>query len=407
MKQEDGVEYYTTGEFAKMANVSLRTIRYYDKMGLLAPSASTQAGYRLYTDADFVRLQRILTLKYLGFSLDEIRDLSVRDTDADYVKQSLKLQQELVEKKIEGLQLVRETLGQTVGLLDKGESINWKQILDLIHMVNMERTLVEQYKNGNNLNIRIQLHKEYSVNKQGWFPWIFEQMQGTAGKRILEVGCGNGELWKWARENMPQALSCCTILLSDISAGMVSEAEKHIGEDARFSYACFDCTQLPIPDQTMDMVVANHVMFYVKSPEKALSEIVRVLKPGGVFICSTYGREHMKEISALVQEFDPHISLSEVKLYEAFGLDTGEKQLEPFFGPVQKRRYEDELRVTDVMPLLDYIMSCHGNQHEYLNAHYGRFKVFLAEKLSKKGYIKITKDAGMFYCIKGCDEHIV
>lgn len=407
MKQEDGVEYYTTGEFARMANVSLRTIRYYDKMGLLAPSASTQAGYRLYTDADFVRLQRILTLKYLGFSLDEIMDLSVRDTDAGYVKDSLKLQQELVEKKIEGLRLVQETLGKTLEVLEQGESINWKQILDLIHMVNMERSLVEQYKNGSNLNIRIQLHKDYAVNRQGWFPWIFEQMGETAGKQILEIGCGNGELWKWAREYMPQAFRESAVLLSDISAGMISEAEKRIGEDAHFSYACFDCMQIPIPDHTMDMVVANHVMFYVKNPEKALAEIARVLKPGGVFICSTYGREHMKEISALVQEFDPHISLSEVKLYEAFGLDMGEERLLPFFERAEKRYYEDELRVTDVKPLLDYIMSCHGNQHEYLNAHYEKFKTFLTEKLSRKGYIKITKDAGMFYCIKGCDEHIV
>lgn len=407
MKQEEEKGYYTTGTFAKMANVSLRTIRYYDKMGLLKPSASTQAGYRLYTDADFVRLQRILTLKYLGFSLDEIMDLSVRDTDAGYVKDSLKLQQELVEKKIEGLRLVQEALGQTIGLLEQDGRIDWKRILDLIHMVNMERTLVEQYKNGSNLNIRIQLHKDYAVNKQGWFPWIFEQMQNTAGKQILEIGCGNGELWKWAKEHCPGALAGSQVLLSDISAGMVSEAEKRIGEDAHFSYACFDCTQIPLPDHTMDMVVANHVMFYVKNPEKALAEIARVLKPGGLFICSTYGREHMKEISALVQEFDPHISLSEVKLYEAFGLDAGEERLKPLFGHVEKRYYEDELRVTDVKPLLDYIMSCHGNQHEYLNAHYEQFRGFLEEKLSRRGFIRITKDAGMFYCIKRGGEHIV
>jgi ubiquinone/menaquinone biosynthesis C-methylase UbiE len=158
---------------------------------------------------------------------------------------------------------------------------------------------------------------------------------------------------------------------------------------------------IPLEDASKDLVVANHVMFYVKNPEKALAEITRVLKPGGVFICSTYGQTHMKEISALVQEFDPHISLSEVKLYEAFGLDTGENQLKPFLKEVQLRRYEDRLRVTDVKPLLDYIMSCHGNQHEYLNARYEKFKAFLEEKLSRKGYLEITKDAGMFYCIKG------
>jgi DNA-binding transcriptional MerR regulator/ubiquinone/menaquinone biosynthesis C-methylase UbiE len=400
MNQEQKKGAYTTGTFAKMANVSLRTIRYYDKTGLLKPSGMTEAGYRLYTDADFVRLQRILTLKYLGFSLEEIKELGVRDSDADYVKQSLKLQQELVEKKIAGLQLVQEALGQTREVLDRGEEIDWEKMLELIHMVNMERTLAEQYKNGNNLDVRIRLHRDYATNPKGWFPWIFEQMQPTGGKEILEVGCGNGALWQWARTHQEVHLEKSHVILSDSSAGMVAEAEKRVGTDGRFAYACFDCADIPLEDECVDMVVANHVMFYVKKPEKALAEMIRVLKPGGIFICSTYGRAHMKEISALVQEFDPHIVLSQVRLYEAFGLETGQEQLEPFFKNIQLRRYEDRLKVTAVEPLLDYIMSCHGNQYEYLNAHYGKFKAFLKEKLSKKGYLEITKDAGMFYCVK-------
>jgi DNA-binding transcriptional MerR regulator len=54
-------------------SVSIRTLRYYDKVGLLSPSQYTEAGYRLYTDADLLRLQQILALKFLGFSLEEIK----------------------------------------------------------------------------------------------------------------------------------------------------------------------------------------------------------------------------------------------------------------------------------------------------------------------------------------------
>ena len=52
--------YYTSGEFAKKANVTLRTIRYYDRQGILKPSKVADNGYRLYTDADFAKLQKIL-----------------------------------------------------------------------------------------------------------------------------------------------------------------------------------------------------------------------------------------------------------------------------------------------------------------------------------------------------------
>ncbi|MBR6897923.1 MAG: methyltransferase domain-containing protein [Lachnospiraceae bacterium] len=389
---------YTTGEFAKMANVSERTIRFYDIKGLLKPSAQTEAGYRLYSDADFVKLQRILTLKYLGFSLEEIADITVRDTDAGYVRHSLALQKELVGRKIEGLSRVAQTLDQTIEHLDEGEAVDWERVLNLIHMINMEESVAKQYKNGSNLNIRIKLHEDYSVNKTGWFTWIFDRMQPTAGKSILEIGCGNGQLWRKALERNDGALIGSRVVLSDISRGMTEEAAGSIGNAQGFEYATFDASAIPYPDDSFDIVVANHVMFYVKDPGKALAQVKRVLKPGGRFICSTYGRDHMKEITQLCREFDSRISLSEVELYENFGLETAQTRLERYFGSVDKKLYEDELRVTEVLPLVDYIMSCHGNQHDFINERYGEFKEFLSRKMRGSRYIRITKSAGMFIC---------
>ena len=83
-------QYYTTGEFARMAHVTIRTIRYYDKKGLLKPSFINESGYRMYSDEDFLKLQKILSLKYLGFSLNEIGNMTIHDTSADILK-SLKI----------------------------------------------------------------------------------------------------------------------------------------------------------------------------------------------------------------------------------------------------------------------------------------------------------------------------
>ena len=66
-------QYYTSGEFAEKAHVSIRTIRYYDQKNLLKPAVRTKGGARRYTDQDFAKLQQILLLKYLGFSLSDIR----------------------------------------------------------------------------------------------------------------------------------------------------------------------------------------------------------------------------------------------------------------------------------------------------------------------------------------------
>ncbi len=66
---------YRTREFAELAGVTVRTLHHYDRLGLLKPSGRTQAGYRLYGERELARLQQIVTLKFLGLSLKQIKDL--------------------------------------------------------------------------------------------------------------------------------------------------------------------------------------------------------------------------------------------------------------------------------------------------------------------------------------------
>jgi len=386
--------YYRSGEFAKKANVSVRTIRYYDKQELLKPSFVSEAGYRFYTDADFVRLQKILSLKYLGFSLEEIRAITIADDNNDIAK-SLELQLTLVRKKIDHLEVVEQALKDTAQLLERSEHADWSSILQLIHLINMEHSLVEQYKDASNLAIRMELHSRYAKNPQSWFSWLFEKLPLKEESCVLEIGCGNGNLWKGQEENIPAG---CQIVLTDISSGMIDDAKQNLKEKDCFSFAQLDCQSLPYADNSFDIITANHVLFYVRDLGRALSEIARTLKPGGVFFCSTYGREHMKEISRMVKEFDSRIVLSQINLYEIFGLENGESKLAPYFSRVELLHYKDALEINETAPLLSYILSCHGNQDEYLANRYEEFKWFLQGKLEKKGTLHITKQAGVFQC---------
>lgn len=385
---------YTTGEFAKRAKVTIRTIRYYDKKGILQPSFRSDAGYRMYTDQDFLKLQKVLSLKYLGFSLEEIKNMTINDDVSDITK-SLQMQADLLHRKAEHLKLMEEALRKTTKIIEETSEVDWNEILSLIHMTSMERTLVEHYQNSTNLDIRISLHDRFSVNKQGWFPWLFSLVDFEGAGTVLEVGCGNGQMWK---NEKTEELSGLKVVLSDISEGMLSDAEKNL-EQAKgpdFSFQKFDCQKIPFSEKTFDRVIANHVLFYVGSLQKALEEMCRVMKDDGIFYCSAYGKEHMKEVTMLVQEFDPRISLSEVNLFDMFGLEEGEAVLKKYFANVKKIEYEDALIVTETEPLLDYILSCHGNQNEILNDRQMEFKDFLKKKIDTQGQVKITKQAGVF-----------
>ncbi len=385
--------YYSSGEFARMAHISVRTVRYYDKQNILKPSYVNESGARFYSDRDFVRLQQIMLLKYLGFSLEDIRELLIEDMDSHFLRNSLELQRKLIQDKIEQLQMVEKAIADTSEEIRRSENVNWVHMLDLIHLTNMENSLKSQYQNSSNIAARIRLHSQYSVNPQGWFPWLYEQCGIQDGMKILEIGCGNAQLWTENRNRLPKELS---VVLSDISEGMIREIRRDKRLDGqRFTFEVEDCHHLPHREETFDLVIANHMLFYCEDIPAVLDEVKRVLKKGGGFICSTYGSKHMKEINELVQEFDHRIMLSADRLYERFGRENGKEILEQHFHEVIWQPYEDSLSIDVPEPLIEYILSCHGNQNQYIVDRYTKFRAFVAKKMSYKK-LTITKDAGAF-----------
>ena len=379
------MKLYKTGQFARLANVSERTIRYYDKIGLLKPSFVMENGYRQYSDLDLLKLQKILSLKHLGFSIEEIFPMVMDNTN---LKESFELQIDLIEDKISHLQSLKDALKRA----SNSSNLSWNMILSLVQLSNEETNIIEQYKNAKNLNDRISLHEKFSTNKQGWFNWLFEKIDFSKVNRLLELGCGNGKLWKENKINLRNR----EIFLSDISEGMVEEVRNKLGSD--FNCILADAEKIPFKDAYFDSVIANHVLFYLNDLNQGLKEISRVLKPNGVLYCSTYGSRHMKEITDIVQNFDSRINLSNHSLYDVFGLENGESILKQYFTTVQRMDYQDSLEITESKPLIDYIMSCHGNQNEVLGPRLNEFKEYIEELLQKDGKIVVTKQAGLFVC---------
>ena len=380
------MNYYTTGQFAKLANVSQRTIRYYDKIGLLKPSCILKNGYRQYSEKDFIRLQKIITLRNLDFSIEDIFSMM---SSEETLKDSLHLQSSLVQAKINNLQNLKEALDIAASSIEKN-AFDWSNLISLVQMSQDNSSIINQYMTSKNLDVRIALHEKYSQNPMGWFPWLYSQIDFQGVNRLLEIGCGSGELWK----NNTLNLRNREFFLSDSSEGMVSEVREKYGSE--FNCIVADCEKIPFKDAYFDCVIANHVLFYLQNLHQGITEICRVLKPDGVLYCSTYGSNHMKEITALVQAFDSKITLSQANLYEVFGLENGKDILNPYFSSVEVSYYPDELIVDEAQPLVDYIMSCHGNQSEIIGPRLIEFKEFIQKQLP----LHITKEAGVFICKK-------
>ncbi|QUC01957.1 MULTISPECIES: MerR family transcriptional regulator [Cellulosimicrobium] len=87
-----GLNHKQIGEVAERTGLSLRTIRYYEEVGLITPSARSHGGFRLYTESDIARLMLVKRMKPLDFSLEEMRDLLsvLDDLERDDVEASVR-----------------------------------------------------------------------------------------------------------------------------------------------------------------------------------------------------------------------------------------------------------------------------------------------------------------------------
>ncbi len=176
--------YFTIGEFADRAGVTARTIRYYDQIGLLQPSAYSESGRRLYSELDYTRLQQILTLKLIGLSLEDIGQLLT--TDTAQVQHLLQRQKRVLEEKARQLMRVIQTIEQAQRSIEATHTLDLEAFIHIIKAVNM--------------------------NQQA--DWLSQFMTEAQQEKLVEASSGqtlaqqkaSGEAWKILFEDVQNSL---------------------------------------------------------------------------------------------------------------------------------------------------------------------------------------------------------
>ncbi len=245
----------------------------------------------------------------------------------------------------------------------------------------------EQYRTTDQLRRRISIHEKYSVNPQGFGPWIASHYTFPEGARVLELGCGTGTMWKGQEAII---LRCSELILSDISPAMVAAAREALGGEAPLRYAVVDIQDLPFPNTCFDAIIANMMLYHVPDLQKGLSEVRRVMKPAGSFYAATYGVHGIME--TLCEILSPLGLRNETK--KTFTLQNGGAILRELFPKVVRFDYPDRLRVTDAEDIVDYLYSLpsmaavralpRDSVHALLTAH------------MKDGVLELPKDYGLF-----------
>jgi ubiquinone/menaquinone biosynthesis C-methylase UbiE len=261
-----------------------------------------------------------------------------------------------------------------------------RQIVSM-NSINNTAVVKQQYANADNLNTRISIHDRYSTNTVGFGNWIVSHYRIDNGMKVLELGCGTGDMWK-GRDTLIN--SCSKLVLSDFSEGMVATTKELLCNYDNIEYRVIDIQEIPYGDETFDVVIANMMLYHVPDLERGLAEVRRVLKKNGSFYCATYGEHGIIEyLSKILAAYGVKDNLN-----KNFTLQNGYEILSRFFLKVEKLEYIDSLAVTCVDDMVDYIYSL-SSMNALGNIAKKEIKQILIQN-TVNGVLNVPKEYGMF-----------
>ncbi len=245
----------------------------------------------------------------------------------------------------------------------------------------------QQYATANNLKTRISIHEKYSTNKMGFGNWIISNYRIDKGMKVLELGCGTGDMWK----NRDSLISNCSkLILSDFSEGMAAVTKENVGNYDNIEYKVLDIQEIPYENEAFDIVIANMMLYHVPDIYRGLTEVRRVLKKGGSFYCATYGEHGIVEyLSKLLAAYGVEDNIN-----KNFTLQNGYEILSKSFSKVEKLEYVDSLAVTNIDDMVNYIYSL-PSMTSLSNVPKHIIKTTLVQNLTN-GVLNVPKEYGMF-----------
>lgn len=210
------------------------------------------------------------------------------------------------------------------------------------------------YATDDDLLLRQDIHDQYTVPALSLPEWALRTLPLPGDARVLDVGCGPG---RWAAE-IQTRFPAATYVGLDRYPGMLRN------HPLRARTAVGDAAQLPFAAGSFDVVMANHMLYYLPDPEAAIRDFKRVLKPGGLFMATTNSVHNLPEIQAVMRRAltllaPPGVNQIRVpsQASDLFSLESGTRVLSRHFYAVVRYDLPLLLVFPDVTPVLEYLES--------------------------------------------------
>lgn len=162
---------YSIGQLSKKTGVTIRTLDYYDEVGLVVPSSATDGGHRLYSENDVLQLQQVLALKYMGFTLQQIKKI-LKESSVSW-QRSLNQQLEMVKQQQLRLKSLEKALEGVLYSIEFEGEVKWPIIFETIRLFHHDSEGVSRMfeKYFDNEEVEDILHLNNCLTKEDLRKW--------------------------------------------------------------------------------------------------------------------------------------------------------------------------------------------------------------------------------------------
>ncbi len=387
----------TSGEMAKKAGVSQKAIRLYDEKGLLKPTEYSEGNYRLYDDAALQILEKIVALKQIGFSLEEIRD-NLKNGEASDIKGALELQLQKMEEKRYQLEKITDTIKRTIA---RKEELDWDDVAEIVQHVSVDQSADENHWNA----------LKHTEGEPDWYVSIFQSLGIKRDSKILDLGCGYAKLW---RNNWTDIPTGTRITGYDIHGSWADDFAKFIpenvdklpeGVEVKLEFADLETEQTwDEIDATgaYDIVVAHYIDYEVKDVEALVAHASRVVAEDGFLAFNganvSSWNDYFKEAVEAVGSDSGFIDETITKQTEK--RDAYIAMMEKYFARVESVILPNSWHYTKASELVEKMKDYYEGQEKTIARYEDKLLAYFREKIEKNGEFTVETRSQFWHCYK-------
>jgi DNA-binding transcriptional MerR regulator len=386
----------TSGEIAKMAGVSQKAVRLYDEKGLLKPTDYSDGNYRLYDKAALQVLEKIVALKQIGFSLEEIRDNLVAG-DAKDIKEALEMQLKIMEEKRYRTEMVIDAIKRT--LAQNADSLDWDDVAGIVQSVTLD-----QGKDRSQW-----LAVQHTVPGRDWYVIVFDSLKFRKDEKILDLGCGFSKLWRNNWSKIPEGT---TIFGYDIRGSWADDFENYLKEnekdlpsgvkiDLAFENLEKDAAWQKIEkEKTYSHIIAHYLYSELKDPETLIAKAGKVLAKDGIFSINgpDVGSWNLFFEKAMAEAGIDAPFIADAIAKQEEKRDEFRAMVSRYFSKVDIVELQNSYRYAEADDLFLKMKDLFEDQEKFFTKNSNKIKAYFAEKIEKEGELIITADFHFLHC---------